>query len=117
MAVFTFSGYNVNRTLIASIQCEAWNGNAMTERALLKVVGESVDEILRKVIVPNFFKLSNCRATSRRKEEGKGSIRRPVNLDKFRGSGREIFSDGISKFIITEKWNGVRVADGMMGLP
>lgn len=41
MAVFTFSGYNVNRTLIASIQCEAWNGNAMTERALLKVVGES----------------------------------------------------------------------------
>lgn len=41
----------------------------------------------------------------------------PINLDKFRGSGREIFSDGISKFIITEKWNGVRVADGMMGLP
>ena len=73
MAVFTFSGYNVNRTLIASIQCEAWNGNAMTERALLKVVGESAkDEILRKVIIPNFFKLCNGQQAEGRK---KGKVR------------------------------------------
>lgn len=54
------------------------------------------------------FKLS-LNAARKKERENHSTLTARVNLDKFRGSRRGYLAG--SKFIITEKWNGVRVGD------